>query len=76
MARTGDDRGEWGSIKPPKVYHSVFDELGTPLAITLDFQTITDHTITLRERDSTRQVRGSEDRVLTAIQSIISGTQT
>jgi glycyl-tRNA synthetase len=52
------------------------DELGTPLAITLDFQTITDHTITLRERDSTRQVRGSEDRVLTAIQSIIYGTQT
>lgn len=52
------------------------DELGTPLAITLDFQTITDDTITLRERDSTRQVRGSEDKVLTAIQSIISGTQT
>ena len=52
------------------------DELGTPLAVTVDFQTIKDHTITLRERDSTRQVRGDEDRVLTAIHSIINGSQT
>lgn len=33
------------------------DEIGTPLGITIDFQTIKDGTVTLRERDSTRQIR-------------------
>ena len=33
------------------------DELGTPLAITVDFQTVQDGTVTLRERDSTKQIR-------------------
>jgi glycyl-tRNA synthetase len=33
------------------------DELGTPFGITIDFQTVQDQTITLRERDSTLQIR-------------------
>ncbi|KAI8998198.1 hypothetical protein BC832DRAFT_532888 [Gaertneriomyces semiglobifer] len=33
------------------------DELGTPFAVTVDFQTAQDQTVTLRERDSTRQIR-------------------
>ncbi|KAG5457509.1 MAG: hypothetical protein BJ554DRAFT_2452, partial [Olpidium bornovanus] len=33
------------------------DELGTPFGITVDFQTVKDNTITLRERDSTKQIR-------------------
>jgi glycyl-tRNA synthetase len=33
------------------------DELGTPFAITVDFQTIKDGTVTLRERDTTKQIR-------------------
>lgn len=33
------------------------DELGTPFAITVDFQTVQDGTVTLRERDSTKQIR-------------------
>lgn len=33
------------------------DELGTPFGITVDFQTLNDDTVTLRERDSTLQIR-------------------
>lgn len=35
------------------------DELGTPFAVTIDFQTVTDSTVTIRERDSTNQIRVS-----------------
>lgn len=35
------------------------DELGTPFGITVDFQTLQDGTVTLRERDSTKQIRES-----------------
>lgn len=35
------------------------DELGTPFAITIDFPTVKDQTVTLRERDSTKQIRES-----------------
>lgn len=33
------------------------DELGTPFGVTVDFQTVQDGTVTLRERDSTKQIR-------------------
>lgn len=33
------------------------DELGVPFAVTLDFTTLEDNTVTLRERDTTRQIR-------------------
>lgn len=51
------------------------DELGTPLGITVDFQTIKDSTITLRDRDSTKQVRAGEDAIVAAVQSIVDGTK-
>lgn len=34
-----------------------FDEIGTPLCITVDHQTFEDNTVTIRDRDTTRQVR-------------------
>ena len=37
------------------------DEIGTPYAITVDTQTIEDHTVTVRERDSMEQIRISSD---------------
>ena len=40
------------------------DELGTPYGITIDFQTLDDGTVTLRERDSTRQIRDSVSLIL------------
>jgi len=52
------------------------DELGTAFGITVDFQTIQDGSITLRERDSTKQVRASQADILQAIQSICKGSET
>ncbi|KAF6843838.1 glycyl-tRNA synthetase [Colletotrichum musicola] len=51
------------------------DELGTPLGITIDFQTVKDSTITLRDRDSTKQVRADEDTIVSAIQSLVDGSK-
>jgi glycyl-tRNA synthetase len=33
------------------------DEIGTPLAVTIDFQTLEDRQVTIRERDSMEQIR-------------------
>jgi glycyl-tRNA synthetase len=33
------------------------DEIGTPLAITFDFDSLNDHAVTIRERDGMTQVR-------------------
>ncbi len=39
------------------------DEIGTPFGITVDFQTLEDGTVTLRERDSMQQTRVPADRL-------------
>ncbi|KAL9060531.1 MAG: hypothetical protein Q9206_000975 [Seirophora lacunosa] len=52
------------------------DELGTPLGITVDFQSLKDNTFTLRDRDSTKQVRSDEDTICAAIQSVVEGQKT
>ncbi|CUS21993.1 LAQU0S04e05732g1_1 [Lachancea quebecensis] len=46
------------------------DELGTPFGVTIDFESAKDGTVTLRERDSTKQVRGSVEEVVKAIRDI------
>ncbi|EFY90791.1 glycyl-tRNA synthetase 1 [Metarhizium acridum CQMa 102] len=51
------------------------DELGTPLGITVDFQTLQDSTITLRDRDSTAQVRAEEFKILDAIKALVDGSK-
>ncbi|HEY4474894.1 MAG TPA: glycine--tRNA ligase [Candidatus Paceibacterota bacterium] len=48
-----DDRGNIG-----KRYYSQ-DEIGTPFCITVDFQTLEDDTITVRDRDTMKQERVS-----------------
>jgi glycyl-tRNA synthetase len=40
------------------------DEIGTPLCITIDHETIKDGTVTVRDRDSMTQARIAEDRLL------------
>ncbi|CAN6644102.1 glycine--tRNA ligase 1, mitochondrial [Trichomonascus vanleenenianus] len=51
------------------------DELGTPYGITIDFQTVKDGSVTIRERDTTKQKRGSQEEVLKAIQDmVVNGT--
>lgn len=52
------------------------DEVGTPLAITIDHTTLLDGSITLRERDSIDQVRSSEDEVVEAVKNIVTGAET
>ena len=47
------------------------DELGTPFAITIDFDSLKDGALTLRERDSKLQVRDSLKRIIEAILNII-----
>ena len=43
------------------------DEAGTPYCITVDGQTLSDQTVTLRDRDSLEQVRIGCDEVVTVI---------
>jgi glycyl-tRNA synthetase len=33
------------------------DEIGTPQCVVIDFQTLEDNTVTVRDRDTTNQVR-------------------
>ena len=47
------------------------DELGVPFAVTVDFQTLADQTVTLRERDSTRQVRIPKSEITPSIFAIV-----
>jgi glycyl-tRNA synthetase len=49
------------------------DELGTPFGVTVDFQTVQDGTVTLRERDSMKQYRASEDVIINAIHQLVVG---
>ena len=51
------------------------DELGTPLGITVDFQSLKDNTFTLRDRDSTKQVRSKESEIVDAIKKLVDGTE-
>lgn len=46
------------------------DELGTPFGITIDFDSLKDHSVTLRDRDSTKQVRGTYEDIVAAIREI------
>ena len=52
------------------------DELGTPFGITVDFQSVKDNTFTLRDRDTTKQVRASEDEIVQAIKALVEGDET
>ncbi|KAI9706910.1 MAG: Glycine--tRNA ligase 1, mitochondrial [Bogoriella megaspora] len=51
------------------------DELGTPLGITVDFQSVKDGTITLRDRDTTTQVRAGQGEIVEAIVQFVQGTE-
>lgn len=51
------------------------DEIGTPYAITVDHQTLNDDTVTIRERDSTDQVRISLNNLESVLRELLeSGT--
>jgi glycyl-tRNA synthetase len=60
-----DDRGNIG-----KRYLSQ-DEIGTPFCITVDFNSLQDDTVTVRDRDSTKQERVSVDKLSEYLQTKI-----
>ncbi len=51
MVTTWDDRGNIG-----KRYYAQ-DEIGTPWCVTVDYQTLEDETVTVRDRDTAAQIR-------------------
>ena len=51
------------------------DELGIPFGITIDYESLEDKGFTLRDRDSTKQVRASLDEILDAVIKMVKGKQ-
>ncbi|MDD1669734.1 MAG: glycine--tRNA ligase [Methanomicrobiales archaeon] len=49
------------------------DEIGTPFAVTVDYQTLGDGTVTLRERDSMAQVRLKRDALAGVVAGLLTG---
>lgn len=58
-----DDRGNIG-----KRYYSQ-DEIGTPWCVTVDYQTLEDNTVTVRDRDTVKQERIEVDKLISWIQN-------
>jgi len=50
------------------------DELGTTFGVTLDFASVQNRTMTLRERDTTGQLIGDIDQVIYALIDLVNGT--
>ncbi len=48
-----------------------YDEIGTPFCITIDHQTFEDGTVTIRDRDSTSQVRVKKSELVRIIQELL-----
>jgi len=49
------------------------DEIGVPFCVTVDFETLKDGTVTLRERDSTNQVRMSQESLVKVVHDFVHG---
>ena len=49
------------------------DEIGVPFAVTVDFDSLTDEAVTLRERDSTAQVRVPQAEVVAVVRRLVEG---
>ncbi|ETV91118.1 glycine-tRNA ligase [Aphanomyces invadans] len=52
------------------------DELGIPLGVTIDFETLQDHAVTVRERDSCAQIRVPLADVVNHLRSVVEGHAT
>lgn len=63
-----------GSVAIGKRY-SRLDELGIPFGITVDRQTFVDKTVTVRERDSMRQIRVSIEELPQILLDLSQGLQ-
>lgn len=61
-----DDRGNIGKR------YAAQDEIGTPLCITIDFQTLEDNTVTIRSRDDMKQERLNIENIEQYILKVLS----
>lgn len=52
------------------------DELGIPFGITVDYDSIDDGSFTLRDRDSTKQVRANAKDIIKAVSRMVKGKET
>ena len=52
------------------------DEIGCPFAVTVDFESIKDDSVTLRERDSMTQIRLPKTEITSLIHFIVMGKKT
>ncbi len=48
-----------------------FDEIGTPFCITVDHETLRENTVTIRDRDSTSQIRVSREELVDILGELI-----
>jgi glycyl-tRNA synthetase len=53
--------------------YSLQDEIGTPWAVTVDFQTLEDNTVTVRDRDTMGQERYQVDDLIPLFRERLSG---
>jgi glycyl-tRNA synthetase len=51
------------------------DEVGTPFCVTIDYETLEDGTVTVRERDSTEQIRVAVEELATVIRELATGAR-
>lgn len=62
-----DDQGSVGRR------YARIDEIGIPIAVTVDFDTLSDNTVTLRDRETTTQVRVKISELVQKIHSLFAG---
>jgi len=67
LAAYYDDSGSIGRR------YARMDEIGTPCCITVDYDTKSDGTVTIRDRDSTHQARIKKENVFKAVEALLSG---
>jgi len=49
------------------------DEIGTPYCVTIDFQSLEDHQVTVRDRDSLKQIRVPAESLVTTLSAKLAG---
>jgi len=52
------------------------DEIGTPYCVTVDYETLEEDTVTVRERDSTEQIRVAIDELAAELSALRAGDRT
>jgi len=50
------------------------DEVGTPFCVTIDYTTIEDGTVTVRDRDSMNQVRIQKEKLIDILNGLVKGS--